>query len=138
MNHIAIRLVIALALGLGLAIYAYERVTDPRPALQRQQEERAVLAAREILRSYVGDAGELRIVDPLAPDRSAGKVYIYPAEPGWDVSGYYRRGETDEWHPFLMRLDARLQLVTLAVDDVVLQPKAMHDPKVTAVPPSEK
>ena len=78
----------------------------------------------------------LRIVDPLAPDRKVGKVYIYPATRGWEVSGHYKRGDGQRWHPYLMRLDADAGLVGLSVrdDDARLRRKAGQDPKLTAEP----
>ena len=135
-DHRIPRLAVALVFGLTVAVYAYQRVTDPRPGLQREKEEAAVLAARDILRAHVEPASGLRIVDPLAPDRKVGKVYVYPADSGWDVSGHYRRGDADRWHPYLMRLDASLSLVRLSVkdDDPRLARKAAADPRISATP----
>jgi hypothetical protein len=135
-DHRIPRLAVALVFGLAVAVYAYQRVTDPRPGLQREEEEAAVLAARDILRAHVQPAGDLRIVDPLAPDRKVGKVYVYPADSGWDVSGHYRRGDAERWHPYLMRLDASLSLVLLSVkdDDPRLARKAAADPRISATP----
>lgn len=107
----------ALAIGLGVAIYAYQRVTDPLPGIQRQQEERIVLLARDILRQEIAPDSELTVVDPLAPNRIAGKVYIYPVTDGWQVSGYYRRGDAKFWHPWLMTLDENGGLLALSVRD---------------------
>jgi hypothetical protein len=101
-HHRIIRLVIAFAVGILLALYSFERISDPEPARQRAREEAIVMSAREILKSYVPAEGEIEIADPLAPNRIAGKVYIYPAENGWEVSGHYRRNASDRWHPFLI------------------------------------
>jgi hypothetical protein len=135
-NHRILRVVVAFAVGLAVAVYAYQRVTDPRPAMQRAREEDVVRASRDILRAYVEPAADLRIVDPLAPDRKVGKVYIYPAESGWEVSGHYKRGDRDRWHPYLMRLDGGSSLVELAVedDDTRLRQKAAADPKLSMKP----
>lgn len=76
-----------------------------------------VLESRQILLSYVFPEGELRLVDPLAPDRKVGKSYVWPVEGGWEVSGYYRRDDNDHWHPYLMNLDSELGLQSLAVRD---------------------
>ena len=111
----------ALAIGFGVAIYAYQRVSDPLPGLQRQEEERIVMLARDAVRNtIVGDgagSGELLVVDPLAPNRVAGKTYVYPTNPGWEVSGYYRRNLDDVWHPWLMRLDENGGMLSLSVRD---------------------
>ncbi|HZD54236.1 MAG TPA: hypothetical protein VE175_14400 [Woeseiaceae bacterium] len=133
MSHKAFRLIFALSVGLLLAFYAYQRSSDPALTVQKQREHAAVLAARDVLRSHV-EAAELEIIDPLAPKRSVGKSYIYPAGSGWDVSGHYRRGAADEWHPFLMRLDGERSLVSLSVRDARLQAKAASDPRITAEP----
>lgn len=133
-NHRILRPVVAFGIGFAVAFYAYERVTDPRPGLQREREEAVVLASREVLRAYVEPAADLQIVDPLAPDRKVGKVYIYPAdEGGWEVSGHYKRSERDRWHPYLMRLDGASTLLELAVrdDDPRLRRKSATDPKLS-------
>lgn len=126
--------ILALTAGVGLALYAYHRVTDPAPTIQRQQEEAIVLAARDILRDYVAVSGQLEIVDPLAKNRVAGKVYIYPAEDGWAVSGHYRRAPAAHWRPWLMALDASGTLVLLKVqdDDPLVLARAASDPRFSA------
>ncbi len=129
--HRIIRPVIAYSVGIVLALYVFERISDPEPALQRTREEAVVISAREILKSYVPVDGEIDIVDPLAPNRVAGKVYIYPTDDGWEVSGYYRRNESDRWHPFLISLNAKIDLVSLSVRDADenLGAAASVDPK---------
>jgi len=130
-HHRIVRLLVAFGVGIFLALYTFERISDPEPALQRAREEAVVLSAREILKAYVRAEGELEIADPLAKNRVAGKVYIYPVEDGWDVSGHYRRGATDRWHPFLMSLNANIELISLAVrdDDEQMTAAAEDDPK---------
>ena len=135
-NHGILRWVVAFAVGFSLATYALLRISDPEPRMQRAREEAVVLAGREILKSYiaVGDAGE--IVDPLAPNRKVGKVYVYPTDGGWQVSGYYRRNRDDRWHPFLLDLDTDVRLVSLSVrdDDEELRERSSLDPRISAVP----
>jgi len=65
-----------------------------------------------------------------------GKVYIYPATDGWEISGYYRRGATDLWHPFLMQLDETLALVHLKISDqdAVLVERGSKDPLLEVMP----
>jgi hypothetical protein len=134
--HRIVKLTLAFGIGLALSFYAFHRVTDPEPAMQRAGEEAAVLAARDILRSYVGSAPDLRIVDPVLPDRKVGKAYIYPTDSGWQVSGHYRRNDTDPWHPFLMSLNTDHSLATLSVKDSTpnLASKAQADPKFSVQP----
>ena len=130
-HHRVIRLVVAFAVGIFLALYSFERISDPEPARQRVREETVVISAREILKSHVPADGEIEIVDPLAPNRVAGKVYIYPVENGWEVSGYYRRNDSDRWHPFLMSLSENIGLLSLSVrdDDEKMIAAAADDPK---------
>lgn len=136
-NHKIVRPLVALTVGLILALYAYQRVTDPEPGLQRATEEAVVVSAREILQSYVSPGKYLHIVDPVSPNRRVGKVYIYPADGGWEVSGHYRRDEDDPWHPFLMSLSGEAGLNYLAVKDANdrLIGMSSRDPKFSAVPP---
>lgn len=134
-HHRVIRLVIAFAIGIFLAWYSFERISDPEPRRQRAVEESIVMSAREILNSYVAGEKQLEIVDPLAANRKVGKSYIYPVDDGWEVSGHYRRYASDRWHPFLMSLDANVELVSLAVrdDDAGLAATARDDAKFSIV-----
>ena len=137
-NHKVVRPVLALIIGVMLALYAYQRIADPEPRAQRAREEAVVFSAREILQSYVAPGEHLEIVDPLSPDRKVGKVYIYPIDGGWELSGHYRRGEDDRWHPYLMSLDGGAGLESLAVRDADdrLIGMSSQDPKFSAVPSS--
>ncbi|NNF39840.1 MAG: hypothetical protein HKN64_00580 [Woeseiaceae bacterium] len=119
MNHRVGRSVFALLTGLAVAVFAYQWVTNPAPRAERLQQEAAVQAARTLLRDVVVSEG-LEIVDPLAPDRKVGKVYVYPEPPGWAVSGFYRRDAQDRWHPYLITMDEALQLQRLKVQDAAL------------------
>lgn len=137
MNHRIVRPLIALTGGLILSLYAFERVTDPEPGLQRAREEAVVLSARDILKSYVAPVGTLEIVDPVSPNRKVGKDYIYPDGDGWEVSGHYRRNEDDPWHPYLMSLNSEAELMSLAVRDANdrLIGMSSQDPRFSAIPP---
>lgn len=136
-NHKVIRPLIAVAIGLVLALYSYQRVTDPEPGLQKAREEGIVMVARDILQSYVSPGNPIEIVDALSPASKVGKVYIYPTDDGWDLSGHYRRDENDRWHPYLMALNADAGLKLLAVQDGNdrLIGMSAQDPKFSAVPP---
>jgi hypothetical protein len=135
-KHRVLRWVLAFTAGVILALYSFERITDPEPRLQRAREEAAVLKAREILQGFVSGGDVIELVDPLQTNRKVGKVYIYPAESGWEVSGHYRRNAGDAWHPYLMRLDPQLQLVSLAVrdGDTRLIGLSAEDSRFSAVP----
>lgn len=131
-----IRWVVAIGVGVVLSLYAYQIATDPEPERRRVIEEAVVLEARELLGSYVLPGGELQLVDPLSPDRKIGKVYLWPDADGWEVSGFYRRGKNDRWHPYLMSLDSSWRLKSLAVRDSNerLLGMSAQDARFTAVP----
>ncbi len=135
-NHKVISWVLALVIGIVLSLFAFERISDPEPAMRRAQEETVVMAAREILQSYVSPGQELQLVDPLEPNRKIGKVYVYPTDNGWELSGHYRRNMADAWHPYLMSLDQQGELTSLAVQDANerLVGLSTRDSRCSAVP----
>ena len=122
MNHRLGRALFVLVVGLGVVAFAYSWITDPAPRAKRAAEEQAVYAAREHLAAAVGDS-PIEIVDPLSPNRRVGKVYIYAEDPGWAISGHYRRGEDDRWHAYLMHLTTDLALQALKAEDAALDVK---------------
>jgi hypothetical protein len=135
-DHRVIRWVFAFAIGFALAFYAFQRISDPEPRRQRAREEAVVVAARTLVQNYVLPGGVVETVDPLAPQRKVGKVYVYPTDSGWEVSGYYRRDAADRWHPFLIGLDKDIRLKSLSVRDAdeKLAALAAADPKFSVVP----
>ena len=133
MNHRIGRNLFALAVGLAVAIFAYQWAGDPEPQARRVAEERAVEAARVALGAVV-DGDALEIVDPLAPNRKVGKVYVYAEPPGWAVSGFYRRNEKDRWHPYLLTMNEELQVLGLKVQDASLAETANASDILEVVP----
>lgn len=119
MNHAIGKIVFGLIVGTLVAVLSYRWIMNTGPRIERQQEEQVVLASREALLSTL-NIGSLEIVDPMAPDRVVGKVYIYPSDSGWEVSGYYRRNADDLWHPYLIRLNTDLVLQHLKISDTDL------------------
>ena len=77
------------------------------------------MASRSLLQETLA-IESLDIVDPLSPQRKVGKVYIYPENPGWAVSGHYRRDEDDRWHAYLIRLTEEFGLAEFEADDKAL------------------
>lgn len=128
-------IIFSIVVGLAVATMSYRWITDPQAHEIRLLEEQVVTRSRGILTETIA-SGPLEIVDPLAPDRKVGKVYIYPATDGWEISGYYRRDETDLWHPFLMHLDETLALVHLKISDqdAVLEERGSNDPLLEVMP----
>jgi len=133
MNHRVGRVLFAAVVGLAVAVWAFQWATNPEPRAERAVEEKAVEVVRTTLTQIIG-AGQLEIVDPLAPNRKVGKVYVYAEPPGWAVSGYYRRSSQDPWHPYLMTLDEALALEHLKVQDPSLVAQAASDPRLEASP----
>lgn len=130
-NHRVGSMIFGVVVGVVAAAWSYQWITDPQKIAARQAEERAVLHARVLLSERLSIGG-LQIVDPLATDRKVGKVYIYPTEDGWDVSGYYRRNDDDNWHAYLLTMTSGLQLQGLKIDDndPALTALASTDPKI--------
>lgn len=135
MNRRPGSIVFGLLVGVAIAVLSYQWITNPERGAERAAEERIVLAVRRVLQETL-DVGELDIVDPLSPDRKVGKVYIYPVADGWEVSGFYRRDESDRWHPYLALLSAddRLQDLKVQDKDPNIARKAETDPRLSVTP----
>ena len=126
MNHRFGRVLFALLVGLAVAVFSYQWITDPDPRGERAREEQVVKISRSLLAKII-ESDSLEIVDPLAPNRKVGKVYVFAEAPGWAVSGYYRRSDLDRWHPYLMRLTESFDLHRLKVQDEALAERAAAD-----------
>lgn len=133
MNHRIGRMLFAFGIGLVVAFYSYQWITNPEPRAERAAEEQVVERSRIELRSLLAE-DSLELVDPLSPDRKVGKVYVYAEGPGWAVSGYYRRGVQDPWHPYLMTLTDDLEFVRLKAKDALLLNQAAGDTRLEVVP----
>lgn len=116
MNHRVGSIVFGLGVGLLVAAWSYQWIMAPDKRAQRVEEESVVVVSRSLLGERLG-IEDLELVDPLAPNRKVGKVYIYPLARGWEVSGFYRRGEGDRWHAYLLTLSVDLGLTGLKVKD---------------------
>jgi hypothetical protein len=135
MDHRIGRGVFALVVGLLVAGISYQWITNPDGREQRVIQVAIVEAAREELKLLI-EAEALEIVDPLSPNRKVGKVYVYPEGENWAVSGYYRRGEGDRWHPYLMGLtsDRTMSKLKLQDRDQRLTERATMDPMLEVSP----
>ncbi len=130
MRHRPGSIVFGIVVGIVVAILSYQWITDPDKRAEREQQERVVERSRELLREKLEIDG-LEIVDPLAPQRRVGKVYVYPIDGGWEVSGFYRRDEDDRWHAYLMSMDLEDRLLHVKVQDRTgdLITRAANDPE---------
>jgi hypothetical protein len=135
LNHKIGSIFFAVAVGLALALASYRWISDSSRSAQRAVEEAVVLEGRQLLRRYI-NAPNLRISDSIERVRAAGKVYIFPTDSGWELSGHYQRENANRWHPYLMALDPDLRLLSLAVedDDEALRARAATDPVLTVSP----
>lgn len=133
MNHRVGRAVFALAIGLAAAFYSYQWISSSRLGVERAEEEQVVSVSRSLLKTALA-TDTVQLVDPLSPDRKVGKVYVYAEDPGWAVSGYYRRNDEDSWHPYLMTLTSELELVRLKARDAALANQAAGDARLDIVP----
>lgn len=135
MNHRKGSLLFGIAVGMIIMLLSYRWVSDPAPKMERERQEHAIAESRRLLEDTLS-IGDLELVDPLAPDRKIGKVYIYPTADGWELSGYYRRSKNDRWHPYLMSLSPSLVLETLKVrdTDADLIARAGDNPMLEVVP----
>ena len=131
MNHRAGSVVFGIVVGLAVAVWSYQWITDADRYDERVRQERAVLLARDLLESSLG-LKNLEIVDPVSPQRRVGKSYIYGAAAGWEVSGYYRRNDADDWHAYLLTLGTDNSLRHLKVQDSSgdIAELARSDPKL--------
>lgn len=107
-------IVFALAVGLLMAWWAYQSNPTPDQRAQRDVEEAMVLRARDAARAFLGGGADLQIVDPLNPNRVAGKVYVYPVDSGYEVSGHYRREVGTFWMPWLVRLSPAGEVIEVS------------------------
>lgn len=124
------RLVVAFSIGLILSYGSFQWLTDTERPVRRAEEVAVVNASRAILLSYI-DSENLAVSDALDRVREAGKVYVFPTERGWELSGHYQRAGEKTWHDFLLQLDKDLRLESLAVNDgdAHLQALAKSDPR---------
>lgn len=116
-----------------VAVMAFKWITNPEPRAERQLQETVVAMSRQHIEATLADPG-VELVDPLSPDRKVGKTYVYRAGDGWEVSGYYRRGENDRWHPYLMALDASHAMTHLKVQDSMLRESAEQNELLEVLP----
>jgi len=135
MDHRVGSAIFALLIGLLVVYLSFQWVTNPEGREERSLEVAVVESSRALIATVI-DTGTLEIVDPLSPNRKVGKVYVYPESEGWAVSGYYRRDESDRWHPYLMQLRADHSLTSLKLQDLSPQllERAKSDPLLEISP----
>ena len=135
MDHRVGSAIFAILIGALVVYLSFQWVTNPEGREERSLEVAVVESSRALIATVI-DTGTLEIVDPLSPNRKVGKVYVYPESEGWAVSGYYRRDESDRWHPYLMQLRADHSLISLKLQDLSPQllERAKSDPLLEISP----
>ena len=129
-------IVFALVVGLAMAWWAYQSNPTPEQRAQRVIEESMVLRASEAIRSLLGGGADLQIVDPLNPNRVAGKVFVYPVDAGYEVSGYYRREAGTFWQPWLVRLDRNGAIIAASAGGADGNVDLLANPEPASAPQS--
>ena len=135
MNQRVGSIIFGIAVGLIVAGLSFQWIMDSGRREQRVEQENVVAVSRTALIGKLA-IGDVEFVDPLAPQRKVGKVYIFPLANGWEISGYYRRNDDDQWHPYLLTLSATLSLASLKVkdSDAGLSQMAAMDPTLEVLP----
>lgn len=135
MDHRIGSRIFGVVVGLAAAWWSYQWITDPGPREERHEQERIVRLARSYVEAELA-LSRAEFVDPLFPERSVGKAYVYRLRDGWQVSGFYRRNDDDMWHPWLVTIggDDALRHLRFSDDDESLAERAAADARLEALP----
>ena len=127
------QIIFALTIGFVLSWFVYQSTIKPPYQAQRKLEEQIVTKANFLLIEKLGLPADIEVIDPVNADKDVGKTYISPENKKWQVSGYYRRNELDEWHPWLMNLDESYNLTGLSVQDYpyLFSPEIIESPLIS-------
>lgn len=130
MKHKFLRIFIFLMLSIAALTYTYRNVYEPISVNQRGGEIQIIHITRSIIKSYIDISSDIKIIDPLNPNRKIGKSYIFPSDNGWEISGYYKKTDHDNWHPWLISLNSANELVSITVkdDSPRIKKKSIEDP----------
>jgi hypothetical protein len=130
MKHKFLRIIIFSILFIAVLTYTYRNVYEPISANQRDDEIQIIHITRSIIKNYIDISPDIEIIDPLNPNRKIGKSYIFPSDNGWEISGYYKKTDYDNWHPWLISLNSVNELVSIAVkdDNPRINKKSIEDP----------
>jgi hypothetical protein len=112
------QIIFALIVGLFAASVVYFSSISPNISIQREKEEAVIKQSEKIFMTILQMPSSTEMVHPLNPDRDVGKSYIYPLDGDWQISGFYRRNQNDEWRGWLINLDKSLNLIELRVQGI--------------------
>ena len=113
------QIIFALTVGFLAATSVYFSSTSPDITIQRESEEAVIKQSEKLFMTILKMPNTTQIIHPLNPDRDVGKSYIYPLDGDWQISGFYRRNQNEEWRAWLINLDNSLKLIDLRVQGLI-------------------
>ena len=113
------QIIFALTVGFLAATSVYFSSTSPDITIQRESEEAVIKQSEKLFMTILQMPNTTQIIHPLNPDRDVGKSYIYPLDGDWQISGFYRRNQNEEWRAWLINLDNSLKLIDLRVQGLI-------------------
>ena len=113
------QIIFALTVGFLAATSVYFSSTSPDITIQRESEEAVIKQSEKLFMTILQMPNTTQIIHPLNPDRDVGKSYIYPLDGDWQISGFYRRNQNEEWRAWLISLDKSLKLIDLRVQGLI-------------------
>ena len=113
------QIIFALTVGFLAATSVYFSSTSPDIKIQRESEEAVIKQSEKLFMTILQMPNTTQIIHPLNPDRDVGKSYIYPLDGDWQISGFYRRNQNEEWRAWLINLDNSLKLIDLRVQGLI-------------------
>jgi len=113
------QIIFALTVGFLAATSVYFSSTSPDITIQREREEAVIQQSEKLFITILQMPNTTQIIHPLNPDRDVGKSYVYPLDGGWQISGFYRRNQNEEWRAWLINLDKSLKLIDLRVQGLI-------------------
>ncbi len=113
------QIIFALTVGFLAATSVYFSSTSPDITIQRESEEAVIKQSEKLFMTILQMPNTTQIIHPLNPDRDVGKSYIYPLDGDWQISGFYRRNQNEEWRAWLINLDKSLKLIDLRVQGLI-------------------
>ena len=113
------QIIFALTVGFLAATSVYFSSTSPDITIVREREEAVIQQSEKLFITILQMPNTTQIIHPLNPDRDVGKSYVYPLDGGWQISGFYRRNQNEEWRAWLINLDKSLKLIDLRVQGLI-------------------
>ena len=113
------QIIFALTVGSLAASVVYFSSISPDISIQRENEEAVIKKSEKLFMTLLQMPSTTQMIHPLNPDRDVGKSYIYPLDGDWQISGFYRRSQNEEWRGWLINLDESLDLIEIRVQGAI-------------------